>query len=141
MSPYLHHASVGKKAGQDSGPESVSGSQLEAALSEASDRGRKYVGIGGGVLGALLAGGLGALTAPEGKRLRNSLIGAGIGGATGGAAGYYLSPVMPVPFLGSTYRDSDTRNIRNLYQGDTKSRSVSLAELIGGLLGPSAGEG
>jgi hypothetical protein len=131
MHPYLHRSLMFKTAGK--APPVVSGASLEQALKEVSGRGQQYVGIGGGVLGALLGGGLGALTSPKGRKLRNALIGAGIGGGAGGAAGYFLSPHVSVPFMGGSYEDKDTKT---WYRGgDVKTRGMSLAEVVGALTG------
>ena len=137
MIPYAHHASFFKTSDDSSEPFDVSGRALEAALAHTSDRGRKYLGIGGGALGALLGAGIGTVLSPEGKKLRNALIGAGIGGGAGGTAGYYLSPELPVPFLETAYRDTDTKNWYNPWSGQVKTRGLSLAELVGGLTGSS----
>lgn len=129
--PYNHHIKFSVELPQ------LSGKELEGQLSTFSDSGRSLAGLGAGGLGALLGLGIGGLTASKGKRIRNALIGAGIGGAAGGLGGYYLSPhIKPINF---NYLDTDTiKRTLGISHGtpESKSRAVSLAEMLGAFGNP-----
>ena len=142
-SAYSHYSPYRSKLGEIKGRSS---SRLESDLAENLGKGQMAAGYGGGALGALLGAGVGAgvggLTASKGKKLRNALIGAGIGGVGGGAlgglGGYYGSPFLP----GGSFTFADTDKtlspagddydpFANEGKGPTTTKNISLANLLG----------